>query len=310
MDKELHNQDFLGLFYNAIVSRDVFSIAGIEIPDQDFLEATSVFTDPLLYFADGMDAILGLAPDASTSPASLNGPLTNMFNRGLLDRNVVSIMLGRKVWDDIDGARLINGELMFGGINEDLLQPNTTMKFFSMSNKTDMPNTPYPRPLCNGTWQVTAQAVSMTWFNETSGENQTERVDLADTWTARLDTIQMFVTVPERIDTILTKLADPMRIPNFYPFIDCRDRARLPNLVFTLGAGEEAHEFELTPYDYTVESDVLGLAGQCLWAVGRGYNGYDESEVLELGSAFMRAFYVVLDSGSRKIGLGTPSTSR
>jgi len=309
---ELHMQEYGPLFYEATVSRDTFSVAGIEIPDQAFHEGTEVSTDPTAFFSHSMDAILGLGPDSSMSPAGLAGPLTNMFERGLLDRNIVSIMLARWFGDieEEEGARSLSGELMLGGINEELLLPNTTMPFLTMSNKTDPPADGRvhgdPPPLSNGTWQVPARAVSVTWLNETSGENQTERVELADSWTARLDTMMFYVTAPEPIVELLWTLADPILVPYFYPFIFCQDRDRLPNLVYTLGAGDEATEFVLTPHDYTLEASMFGFGHMCLWTVGRGYGGYDEREVIELGSPFLRAFYVALDADNRKVGLGTP----
>jgi hypothetical protein len=40
--------------------------------------------------------------------------------------------------------------------------------------------------------------------------------------------------------------------------------------------------------------------------VARGYSIYNNREVIELGGAFIRAFYVILYSGNRKIGFEAP----
>jgi len=303
-DQVVRGQDLGWLFYNAAVSRDSFSIAGLEIPDQAFHEGDPVVTDPFVPFANGLDAILGPAPDSSVSAAGTAGVLTNMFERRLLDRNIVSLLLGRIYTFEDGNEGLVAGELLFGGINEELMLPNTTMRFLSMSNKTDGPDV--VRPLCNGTWQVPAGAVSVTWLNETSGENQTKRVELGGSWTARLDTSHPFIIVPPPIDDLLSGMADPFRAPYTFPFIDCRDRGRLPDLVFTLGAGAEAAEFVLTSRDYTVESRLFGSWRVCLWMIAGGYSVYRDMEVLGLGSAFTRSFYVALDAEQGKVGLGTP----
>src|SRR3569833_538060 len=62
---ELHMQEYGPLFYEATVSRDTFSVAGIEIPDQAFHEGTEVSTDPTACFSHSMDAIQGLGTASS-----------------------------------------------------------------------------------------------------------------------------------------------------------------------------------------------------------------------------------------------------
>ncbi len=293
-----------GLLYDTVVSKDSFAVAGLGIPDQEFQEGQSVFAHPFTPWLDNWDAVLGLAPDSHSSQAGITSPLDNILERGMLNDSTVSFMLGRYE----AGYVHADGELLFGGIDSSQMLPNTSMRFLTMSNKTDPPDAHYPWEvrLCNSTWQVPAQAVSITFYNNTSGQNQTERVELEETYTARLDTVEMFTQVPDKIYDILLGLANPMDGGYWLPYIDCFSRRRLPNLVFTLGTGDESDDFVLTPFDYTLEIEIMGGQNSCYWALTPGSEMFRKMKVLSLGSSFVRGYYVSLDKGRRRVGLGTP----
>ncbi|KAH8891425.1 acid protease [Thozetella sp. PMI_491] len=271
--------------YYARVTRDSFSIAGIEVEDQGFHEALDILTPPIGKLMDAWDGVLGLAIDDGQSPVGLKGPFTNMIKRGLVDSAIVSIMLGR--WNE--DIWLVPGEIAFGGVNEDLIKPNTSIRFLPVSNRTDSPESPFA--VLNSTWQVEAQSVGFTWFNKTSGENETIHHELPlETGTARFDTAMPSIALPRAVADELAKIAKPrFHDPEYWTTIPCNRVPSLPALVFKLG-GEE---FVLPPEDYVLE----------------GINGRDcqERGLFMLGSAFLRSYYVVLDRERRNIGFGEPA---
>ncbi|KAH8901309.1 acid protease [Thozetella sp. PMI_491] len=294
---KLFFNDYPAVFYEGRVTKDVMSIAGLEISDQSFHEALDVRTPPIGHLMDFWDGVLGLAIDDAQSPVGLKGPLTNMIEQGLIDTGIVSILLGRGDNKAVDSP----GEIAFGGVNEDLIRPNTTIKFLPVSNRMDPPDED-AIPMFNSTWQVEAQYVEFTWFNETSGHNETVHHDFpAETGTARFDTIVPTIALPPPVGDVLRMLAKPrFHFPEHFMTIPCTIIPTLPTLVFKLG-GEV---FLLPPEDYVLE-DIGNKT--CIWTIESIPPFGGSESILPLGSAFLRSFYVVLDRDRRNIGFAEPA---
>lgn len=283
-----------GLYYQAIVTGDALTVGGLEVEDQKFLEGVRISTSPFVPWLDDWDAVVGFAPDDESSDAGTQGFWTRITQKQLVNSNIFSVYLGRF---DPDWG-MIPGELTLGGVNEELLAPNTTMVFIPMSNNTDPPDLYYP--VLNSTWQVPADSVSFTWFNRTSGKNMTVRADLPSNGTARFDTIYPQIALPPSIVRVLDEIAKPRGISWFMlPGIECSKMSILPDLVFML-AGEK---FILKPDDYVMQSYATGEY-RCLWPFTWS-PGFYEDDFFLLGSPFLRAFYMAFDLDSRNIGFGT-----
>ena len=297
---QLIQGDYPLLLYQARVTKDRFSLAGLEIDLQGFHEAIEAFPDPFTPWVNEFDAILGFSIDDHDSVAGLKSPMTNMLENDVISYGMVSIMLGR--WGRKIG--LVPGEIAIGGVNEQMLKPGTTVRFIPVSNRIDPPHA--ESRYLNGTWQVEAQSVGFTWYNDTSGENLTVYHELpAATGTARFDTIWPSISLPAQVAEPLEQIGQPSRHFFSHPVIPCQRISILPDLLFHLGG----KEFVLRPEDYILET-VKRQGDEdngCIWTIeaiprlpGR------TADILGLGSPFLRAFYTVLDRDRRNIGFGEP----
>ena len=275
-----------GIQYRALVGSDTFTIAGLEIPGQDFLEATEADAYMFIPWEEAFDGILGLGLDDKSSVADLKGVFTNMAEKGVLDRNIISILIGR----DWTAEGLIPGRIEFGGINEDLILPNTTMTFLPVSNNTG--------PYLDGAWRVSAESVSFSWLNKTSGETENINAVLPEDSTARFDTLDRSLSLPSVIADKLWDIAKPTRRTwsGFYE-VDCHRMDDMPDLEFVLGG----HTFLISSDDYIMPVLSLGEL-RCVWEVYGNDLG-----LLFLGLPFMRGHYVALDRDERTVGLAVPS---
>jgi hypothetical protein len=282
--------------YVAQLSTDTFSVGGIEIQNQGFHLGLDVYQDPFMAYP--WDGILGLASDDLNSPPGVKGPLTNIVEQGHLDTGILSIMLGR--WDNVIG--LVPGEIVFGGVNEEMLKENSSIRFLPMANKTDSPRDHWRPPFYNGTWQVIAQRVSFSWFNKTSQQNETVSYEMPANGSARFDTARPQILLPDSVAQALAAIAQPTLHPGMPPTIPCNAISQLPDLIFVLG-GEE---FVLKPTDYVLQGMGLIDKFDCMYVISSG-KGVIPSDLIVLGSPFTRGFYLVLDRKKRVVGLGEPS---
>jgi saccharopepsin len=235
------------------------------------------------------DAVLGLAPSNDFSPAGVANPFGDMVAQGLLDRSIVSISLGRTILD-----RSYPGEITYGGINEDKYHGN--LRYVPLLNATDpdhgsRDSCEEDPPLLNGTWRVEARA--MSW-----GKSPTEHQSLTG-FTARFDTAEPYIYLPQDIWRRLNTIIDPANIPWVVETIDCERRDLLPDLTFQLGD----HSFTITAYEYMLEV-LMGVYG---WRCMNGIQPWDkqtedEKDMIVLGSPFLRGFYSVFDFDQKHLG--------
>jgi hypothetical protein len=292
------------LRHQSRISTEVLSIAGIEIPGQDFLEARWVDTNPFAFFRDEWDAVLGLGYDDSSSQFGLKGPLTNMIEQGLLESNVFSLLLGVRMlimsnWIGIPG------ELTLGGVNEELIPPNRSMTFLPMTNRIDPPPSdprfPWLDRQFNSTWQVSAEMVSLTWTNRSSGKNHEKSYMLMHDTVARFESSIPAMILPADIVRDLESRVNLQYLEWFYPVVDCAVSWILPKLTFTLG-GEE---FTIESETYLLESMTSDNDVKCIWPFIKAPSDWPK-DAMVLGNPFMRGFYMTFDRERRSIGLVEP----
>uniref|UniRef100_A0A224XGX0 Putative cathepsin d n=1 Tax=Panstrongylus lignarius TaxID=156445 RepID=A0A224XGX0_9HEMI len=99
-----------------LLSRDTLTIGSLKVVNQTFGEMTSESKIP--FREAKFDGILGLAYP-SISSYHVQTPVYNMVHQGLLDRPVFSFYLNR------NESAPVGGEIMFGGIDEDLVKNET-----------------------------------------------------------------------------------------------------------------------------------------------------------------------------------------
>ncbi|KAF2499178.1 acid protease [Lophium mytilinum] len=283
---------YTGLRAAGHLSKDTLSVAGLDVPNQLFHELDRVKSVPTSFWRRDFDSVLGLAPPLEAwSLLGIESPFAGMVRLGLLPRNVVSIALGRT-----EGDVKVAGEIMFGGVNAEMFEAGEMVEI-PLSNVTDpQPGSEDPfevgPPLLNGTWRVETRGLS--W-----GKGEGKSVDLAG-FTARLDTAEPFVWLPEAAFKRLEEVIRPERIPDWPDSVSCERVGELPGLMFDLGG----HEFVLSPFDYTLEMEFGDLGVRCVvgllpWAK----EDKDEKDFIVLGTPFLRGYYTVLDFDQRSVGL-------
>ncbi|KAF2810434.1 acid protease [Mytilinidion resinicola] len=242
---------YTGLRAAGHLSKDTLTIAGVEIKNQLFHELDRVKSVPTTFWRREFDSVLGLAPpDEAWSLLGNGSPFAGMVAQGLLPRNVVSIGLGRT-----EGGVEVPGEITFGGVNLKMFEGEVVEG--PLSNVTDgEPGSDDPfevgPPLLNGTWRVEARGLS--W-----GAGKDESVDLTG-FTARLDTAEPFIWLPEAAFVKLREVIRPEQISDWPNSVNCEKVSELPELVFNLGG----HEFVLSPFDYTLEMEFEDLGVRCV----------------------------------------------
>lgn len=275
---------YLGMFMSGRVSQDTVRLAGIEIKNQSFGEADTVFQIGIL---DGEnadnDGVLGLAPNCTGGADVGNGvreprapnPFLQMISEGRLDRNVFSLRLPT-------GNN--SGAITFGEIDEDLYRGNLIQ--IPLSNRTE--------PLFRDRWRIDAESIFISdqnapWYS-LSG------------YTAWLDTTSPAMVLPAPIVDFLHKRMGISHRPGPEPpAVPCESRARLPDLNLHFGG----HKLTLTPYQYLLETTTATFGHKCysmfIPSVEDEMPPEIPEKILFLGSTFLSAFYSVFDLDNRTV---------
>ncbi|KAI9861439.1 MAG: Vacuolar protease A [Trichoglossum hirsutum] len=286
---------YTGLRAEGHMSQDTLYVAGLEIRNQLFHELSIVKRDPTVLWTPDFDAVLGLAPGNDASLQRVLNPFQMMVSQGLLDSNVVSLSLGGTV----AGDRSIPGEITYGGINTALFDGDLIrIPLTKVTDPDHGPQNPIVTgpPLLNGTWQVEARGVS--W-----GDSEDEYRDLHG-FTARVDSANPFIYLPQDTWRKLNAVIQPEHIPWFTESIDCMRRDKLPSLTFNLGG----HNFTLTAYEYTLEMMMGDYGIRCVSGIQPWQKqAADEKDIILLGSAFLRGFYGVFDFDHQELGCESTS---
>ncbi|KAF2809940.1 uncharacterized protein BDZ99DRAFT_462575 [Mytilinidion resinicola] len=159
---------------------------------------------------------------------------------------------------------------MFGGTNPEMYEGEIVE--LSLSNATDPDHglqDPFDSgpPMLNGTWRVEARGLA--W-----GEGGDERVDLAG-YTARLDTVEPFIWLPEAAFRRLRDVIQPEHVPFWLDSVRCERLPDLPYLTYNL----DGQDFALSPWDYTLEMDFGDLGVRCVVGFSRLVEGVRETSL-------------------------------
>ncbi|CCF59651.1 hypothetical protein KAFR_0H02420 [Kazachstania africana CBS 2517] len=196
------------------MSNDTVTVGDLQIPKQDFAEATS---EPGLAFAFGkFDGIFGLAFDTISVNRAVP-PFYNAVNRGLLDAPQFAFYLGDK------RLRKEGGEVTFGGYDETRFTGNITWL-------------PVRR---EAYWEVDFNGISFG----------SQYAPLTATGAA-IDTGTSLITLPSGLAEILNAQIGARKNWSGQYVLDCSRRSTLPDITFNLGGSN----FSIGPYDYTLEA--------------------------------------------------------
>ncbi|KAF2190991.1 hypothetical protein K469DRAFT_655479 [Zopfia rhizophila CBS 207.26] len=86
---------FFDMDMDGKVSHDTLHVAGLEIRDFVFGEATSVILENIFSGYDGHDGFLDLAPNSEAATLGMPSPFSRMVEDGLLDKNLFAIKVPR-----------------------------------------------------------------------------------------------------------------------------------------------------------------------------------------------------------------------
>ncbi len=215
---ELH---YAGMYTSGIISADALHIAGLEVKDRQFEEATHLHSVPA-YWEFVFDCVLGLAPPKAGDAQDKLHPLPMMVSQGLLDENDFALKLPLGDSDDS------NGELTFGGINEDLFTDNLIRP---LNKEID--------PYIEGKWTVEARSVKL------SDGKTVDRT--LDGYAAFFDSGYPFSDQPLDVAREVVKALETKLSSSLFFAVPCKKRDSLPDLIYDLGG----FDLTLTVYSYT-----------------------------------------------------------
>jgi len=209
------------------LSSDTVNMAGFEIPNQVFAEATQ---EPgITFLVAQFDGICGLAFD-SISVDGVVAPFVNMVNRGMLDSNIFSVYLSQ-------GNGTTDSEILIGGIDTNHYQGDI-----------------YYQPLISESyWEIGLDNI-LLGGNSVS----TAKKGVVDTGTSILAGPTSEV---QAIATLVGATPTPFN-PDEY-LIDCSRINSLPTLTFVFAGGKE---FALTGAEYVDVVSEQGVT-MCLFGM-------------------------------------------
>ena len=162
----------------------------------------------------------------SLSVDGVTPPFYNMWNQGLLDRDVFSFYLARS------GSSVMGGELIFGGSDKSLYTGE--LKYVPISSETY--------------WQFT---VDMAYMENTLVCVGCQAI--ADTGTSLL------VTPPDVYASLNSQIGATLNEYDGNYYVDCSTLDSLPNMTFVIAG----NKFDLSPSDYIANVETYGIP-QCM----------------------------------------------
>jgi hypothetical protein len=271
---DVTNIHYAGIYTSGFRSEDTFRVAGLEVKNQIFEEATSLRPSPF-YWDHKMDSALGLSRFPLSLPRSdLSGstsPWHNLVKQKLLKKNIFSIKLSKSPYRD--------GEIMFGDVNPDLFEGE--MQIIPTTHKTHK-EMPLLQMLGSG-WQVDVRSISLG-----SGPDAIN-ADLSG-YTAVFMTAYPWISFPR---ALAEQLQDRCGGDNDnLGEIACSKRAELPDLIVRLGTDCSV---VISPWDYVLEGPAEGGGMLCSVPFVQHQEKDDEPKYIILGAAFLAGVYSVFD---------------
>lgn len=231
------------------ISQDDLQLAGLQISNQGFGEATS---EPGLTFAFGkFDGILGLGYDSIAVDHTVP-PIYNAIKQGLLDEPKFAFHLG------FDGEETSGGTATFGGVDDSLFEGKLT--YLPVRRKAY--------------WEVKFDSLSL-------GED-TAKLNIG----AVIDTGTSLITLPSDLAEIFNAQIGAEKSWSGQYTVDCSKRDVLPDLTFTFDGYDfsiSAYDYILdlggscistiTPMDIPEPVGPLAIVGDAF--LRRYYSVYD-----------------------------------
>ncbi|XP_048846548.1 cathepsin D-like isoform X2 [Brienomyrus brachyistius] len=255
---------------SGFLSQDVVSVAGLDIPRQQFGEAVS---QPGIVFALAhFDGILGMGYP-SISVAQATPVFDSAIAAKLLPQNVFSFYLSR------DPAAPVGGELMLGGINNEYHQGE--LHYLNVTRKAY--------------WQIKMDSVLVgNQLTLCKGGCQ-----------AIVDTGTSLITGPAQEVQALQKAigAFPLLMGEY--FINCKMIPSLPVISLTLGG----KQFNLTGEDYILKESQMGQK-ICLSGFMALDVPPPAGPLWILGDVFIGRYYSVFDRDADRVGFALARPGR
>lgn len=231
------------------LSNDTIRIAGINVTNQTFAEATA---EPGGFFeSQPFDGILGLG--FNTLSGGINTPMDNMIAQGLLDKPEFSVYLRR------NGSSLMGGEIIWGGTDPSIYHGRITYVPVSLPQY----------------WQFTVDTGTINGKVLCRGCQA-----IADTGTS-------LIVVPKRTFTTINKLLNATDNGDGTASIPCWNICKLPNLYLNIGgarfslapkdyiikiSGTNGSSQCLSGFEY-LEGNLLWILGDVF--IGKYYTVFD-----------------------------------
>lgn len=263
--------DYGYVSFEGYLARDTFSVAGLQIDRQPFLDAIYIWPRTFFHWYVDYDGVLGFVPNYTNNPWHFVPLLwQSIVSKNLLDHNVFSIRFppGSRDFD----KRRTDGELTIGGISPSF----SSAKFIELSLLESNPTY---------SWHTTLQ--SLVW-----GDGKQLREDFDD-GIAFFTTGLPYILLPGNWTAALRDLIGAHTPDGFFYRFHCDKRDSLPNLTFLLGG----YNISLSAYEYSFElrRESMGLKGCDVAFIMRR-----DGEV-GLGLPFLENFYSVFDQDEKKI---------
>lgn len=259
------------------LSTDVLSLAGLQVKNQTFGEATSL--PGITFVAAKFDGLLGMGFE-TISQDNVPTPFGNMIQQNLVPKPVFSFYLNR------DQDKTPGGEIIFGGVDYNYVDGEILY-------------TPVTQA---GYWQFKLDGIEMRGGKKNNNtNNQTGTTNpivvgackggcqgIADTGTS-------LIAGPKADILKLNEAIGAIPIVGGEYILPTCDLASLPELVFTISG----KEFPLKPEQYVLQVNQMGKK-MCL----SGLFGIDipGKPLWILGDVFIGPYYTVFDYGNKQVG--------
>jgi saccharopepsin len=264
----------MGIEGTGFTSLDTVTIVeGLQIFHHPFQELNSWFNE-MYPWGFVHDSVLGLnigpPPFRMEGPVpTLPSPFQAMISQGVLDANMFSVKLPSPENDD--------GEIMFGGYNEDAFEGELSTHPIFPPNATQ--------------WQIEPNSVTLTSPNGSVLLDES----LAGN-TAILTTAFSYIMFPQRIGNMIMEHV-PIIDDDCWICTSCENVPSLPVISLNLGG----REFKLRGEDYTVKGIPFMCDRECCFPIiGPNSEEADSTEIV-VGSLFLKKLYTVFDWDARAV---------
>jgi len=237
---------------SGVFSKDDIYLEKIKIPQYTFAEVDNTKGLGFAYSLGKFDGILGMAWDKIVSGGGIS-PITAIFQTHLLDQSIFSFYLGDNQ----------PGELLIGGINQDLYYGN--ISYVPLTELTY--------------WQIDLDSI---FINQNNYSNIQKAI---------IDSGTSLIAGPSNDVEKIANILEAKRLITGQYMIDCKKNSH--DISFIINN----RNYTLSKKDYIIENQ-----GQCILAFMGIDIPPPNGPLWILGDPFMRKFYTIFDYGNQQIG--------